>query len=206
MKVMIGTPSYDGKVDVRYADALFNTLKICPPDIQLFPVFMPGDALVQRARNDLLKIAIDASVDCLIFIDADIYWDTIDLFKLITSKKDFIGGLYRQKKEGQVLVYKEKENPEIDGDIIEILSIGFGFVKMSIECIKELWNEATQYNIGNESSARNVFDVVIENGALVSEDITVCNKWRALGGKVFADFSIHLGHVGTKVFILEELK
>jgi hypothetical protein len=43
------------------------------------------------------------------------------------------------------------------------------------------------------------FEVTINsNNELVSEDISFCEKWRELGGKLYLDPSINLAHVGTK--------
>jgi hypothetical protein len=71
-KVLIGTPAYSGTVDVWYANSLVNTVRMSyEKDVVIVPVYMAYDSLVQRARNDLVKLAIEEDFDDLIFIDAD---------------------------------------------------------------------------------------------------------------------------------------
>lgn len=56
LKVLIGTPSYDGKLDIYYVDSLLNTLAQSEQHgVEVYPLFMCYDSLVQRARNDLFK-------------------------------------------------------------------------------------------------------------------------------------------------------
>lgn len=71
-KVLIGTPSHDGRVDAWYANSLVNTVRIAPQkDTVIVPIFMAYDSLVQRARNDLVRLALEEEFDDLIFIDSD---------------------------------------------------------------------------------------------------------------------------------------
>ena len=59
-KVMIGSPSYDGRIDVWYTNSLVNTIKESfNRDIEIIPIWVSFDALIQRARNDTIKIAMD---------------------------------------------------------------------------------------------------------------------------------------------------
>ena len=72
LKILIGTPSYDGKLDIYYIDSLLNTIAQSEQNgIEVYPLFMCYDSLVQRARNDLFKAAYDSQMDMLIFIDGD---------------------------------------------------------------------------------------------------------------------------------------
>ena len=58
LKVLIGTPSYDGKLDIYYIDSLLNTLAQSEQNgVEVYPLFMCYDSLVQRVRNRYFKIA-----------------------------------------------------------------------------------------------------------------------------------------------------
>jgi hypothetical protein len=72
---LIGTPSYDGKVDVWFVDSLMNTIReSINRNIQVDVVYPSYDSLVQRARNDLVRMALSGSYDALFFIDSDVEW------------------------------------------------------------------------------------------------------------------------------------
>lgn len=98
-KVMIGTPCYDGRLDVWYTNSLMNTIKeSVEHDVEIIPIWVSFDALLQRARNDTVHLAIETDVDYLIFIDSDIEWQPSDFFKLLNYPEDIVGGTYRKKR------------------------------------------------------------------------------------------------------------
>ena len=201
-KVLIGTPSYDGKVDVWYANSLVNTIRMSyEKDVVIVPVYMAYDSLVQRARNDLVKLAIEEDFDDLIFIDADQEWDPAWVFKLLDSDKDVVAGTVVKKSDEvsfNVKALKEGMKTEEDG-LIEVDCVGTGFMRISKSALKQVWDVSTEYK--NEGkTCRMVFDIKIENGDLVSEDNVFCRKWHDLGGKVYIDPNMTCNHIGVKKY------
>ena len=196
-KVLIATPSYDGKVEAVYVNSLVETLKRCPPDIQLFPVLVCYDALVQRARNDLVQMALDAQCSDIFFIDADQGWNPDWVFQLLNSPHEVIGGAVVKKSEA--IAFNVKAFPEIkvvDG-VMEVECVGTGFLKISGDALQKVYQASDEY-ISSGKKSRMVFDIKIIDGELVSEDNVFCHKWRSLGGKVYVDTSMTCSHVGTK--------
>lgn len=209
LKVLIGTPSYDGKLDIYYIDSLLNTLnRSGEENMDIYPFFICYDSLIQRARNDLFKTAYENDVDVLVFIDGDIGWKPDDFYKLIHSEKDLVGGSYRKKtdKEEMYVVKALDENDKelnlsIDKDgYMEVFGLGCGFMKLSKKCIRDLWNASKPYK-SEKGDARMIFEVVCENEDLISEDIYMCKKWRQLGNKVYLDTNITCSHTGIKNFV-----
>jgi hypothetical protein len=192
--IAVLTPAYDSKLNVLYVDSLLNSMRLVP---NIAPIFIPGDALLQRARNELLKIAVDGKVDQIVWIDSDMTWNSQDFKKLVDSPKDFISGICRQKKDDGLFCFRNpKESKE--QNILEVESVGMGFCKMSKKCYEKIWAKSKKYLQG-ESSCRNAFEVIIDSkGQLCSEDISACYKW---GGKIYVDTTIRVGHIGLKVFI-----
>jgi hypothetical protein len=191
-------------VDCRYLDALIQTIKLAPVGVQVFPVFIPGDALVQRARNSLCKMAIDAfegeGVDDLVFIDADISWNSADFYKLLSHDVDIVGGIYRQKRDPEVLVLRPAKKPIFSKDgLIEVESTGCGFLRISGVALRKLWGSSQKYFDG-DVELRSIFEVVVKGGEMISEDIAMCHKWAKLRGSIFCDTSILCDHSGSKVW------
>jgi hypothetical protein len=207
--VMIGTPAIDGKVDCRYVDSLMGTLRIAGPEFAIYPVFMPGDALVQRARNAIVKLALEAfdgkGVDDLVMIDADMAWNPGDFMKLLSHDVDIVGGLCCQKSDEQVVTVRLHANSKADErNLLEVDGIGCGFTRYSRLALQRLWKASPTYTQGGkEVVGRSVFSVDIIRGELFGEDISVCNKWRHMRGRIFADISIHVAHIGTKVYVIQ---
>lgn len=202
-KVLIGTPSYDGKLDVWYVDSLMKTQKLCiESGIDLHAVYVSYDALVQRARNTLFKIAIDGGYDDLIFIDFDVEWNPEWILKLLACPEPVVGAALVKKsdREGYTIKLVEKDLKWNERkDLIEVDGVGTGFLKISRFAMEKLWEVSEPYN-DDKGPSRMVFDIKIENGDLVSEDYVACNKWRALGYKTWIDPTITINHVGMKKY------
>ena len=198
MKVLIATPAYDGRLDVWYTTSLVNSVRIAQENgIFLHPVFMSYDALVQRARNDLFKLALE--YDAVIWIDSDLEWNPMWIMELLGSDKDVIGGTYRKKTDdAELYTVKTKDLTATDG-LIKVDGLGMGFVKMSKKAVQALWDASQPYqNEGREG--RMVCDIQVIDGQLVSEDNVVMRKLADLGFEVWLDPRMTCCHIGTKKF------
>jgi glycosyltransferase involved in cell wall biosynthesis len=198
LKVLIATPAYDGRLDVWYTTSLVNSVRIAQENgIFLHPVFMSYDALVQRARNDLFRLALD--YDAVIWIDSDLEWNPMWIMELLGSDKDVIGGTYRKKTDdAERYTVKTKDLTATDG-LIKVDGLGMGFVKMSNKAVQALWDVSQPYqNEGRE--CRMVCDIQIVDGQLVSEDNVVTRKLADLGFDIWLDPRMTCCHIGTKKF------
>ena len=112
-KVYILTPCYGGTVFVNYMQCLVNTLKtFLDIGIPLSVEFCKCDSLVPRARNNLIaKAMADPAMTHVMFIDADISWEPLDIIKLIISDKPLIGGIYPLKQYQWSKLLKDPQNP-----------------------------------------------------------------------------------------------
>ena len=202
-KVMIGTPSHDGKLDVWYTNALCNTIKMSyEKDIEIIPMWISFDALLQRARNDTIDVALQMGVDELIWIDSDIEWQPEWFFKLLNYDVDVVGGTYRKKGDKEEYVIRQLSiRPPADNGLIEVDGLGTGFVRMSRKAMQYLWDTSKSYIDPKDNKERRmIFDVVIENESLVSEDIHAFNKLASGGFKIWLDPSMTCNHIGPYKF------
>lgn len=204
MKVLIGTPAYDFTLHAQYVESLIQTEALCrQKGINCQHIFICGDALVQRARNDIFKIAYDGGFDKLVFIDNDMFWDPTAFLKLIAHDKDIIGAPCRKKSDDHIDFNVTIIDKKIDDDdLMKVRGVGTGFLSVSRNAIKKLYESSTKYlDKGKNVETRMVFDVQIVDGDLFSEDIVLCKKWRDLGGDIYVDTSMTIGHVGEKNYI-----
>lgn len=200
---MIGTPCYDGRLDVWYTNSLVNTIKLSfEKDIEIIPIWISFDALLQRARNDTVQLALEMECDDLIFIDSDIEWKPEDFFKLLDHKADVIGGTYPKKSSIEEYVLKQKENTIIQSDgFLSVAGLGTGFVKLSNSAMQYLWDTSEPYIDPKDNKERRmIFDVVIKNQSLHSEDIHMFDKLSEGGFKIWLDTNITCNHSGPKKF------
>jgi hypothetical protein len=200
--VMVAAPSYDGTVSAWHVSSLIESAKIgLTKGINILPIYMSYDALIQRARNDIFQLAIDSKVDDLVFIDCDQDWDPSFLFQLLEHDVPFVGAPVVKKSD--VEMYNVKSLKPLVSDektgLCEVDSIGTGFLRVRADALLQLWNASPEYKEPHkEVPSRMVFDVQIVDGELWSEDVVFCQKWKKLGGKVMIDPAINPGHSGFK--------
>jgi len=204
-KVLVGTPSIDGRVDVWYCDSLLRSVKMAiEKDIYLNAIYTSYDSLIQRARNSLVRIALEQNFDDLVFIDSDVEWDPQWLFNLLDNPEPVVGGaLVRKsdKTEGYTVKMSKKDIVyNSRGNLIEVDGIGTGFLKMSRFALEKLWEISPIYKSEDGEINRMIFDVVIQNEELISEDYIACKKWQDLGYKVWLDPTITCKHIGNKKY------
>ena len=201
-KVLFGTPAHDGRVEAAYCLALVETVKLAQQvGVQLIPIIVAYDSLVQRARNDLVKIALESGCDDLVFMDSDQEWAPQWIFQLLNHSVDIVGCPVPKKLD--VPLFNVKALPDgitmgEDG-LMEVACVGTGFMRISRKALQAVWDVSVPYrNEGKEG--RWVFDVQIVDGELVSEDNVLCNKWREQGGKVWLDPAMTCNHIGVKKY------
>jgi len=196
--ILIATPTYDGKLDVWYVNALTNTIVLgLQNNIHFQPVYMSYDALIQRSRNDLIAVAVKNNFDGMLWVDADMEWHPQWAIDLVNSNKDAIG-LPVIKKSITEESYNVKcavENLVVKDGLIEVESVGTGFYYLSKTAIDYLWNNSEPYvHYGKER--RWVFEVKIQDNDIVSEDVLINFKLRAGGFNIFVDPSKTCNHIG----------
>ena len=201
-KVMIGTPCYSGSVDVWYTNSLVNTIKQSYDyDVEITPMWVSFDALIQRARNDTIHIALETGVDDLIWIDSDIEWQPEWFFKLLEHPVDVVGGTYRKKGDREEYVVRVPGPIDSKTGLIEVQGLGTGFLRMNRKAMQYLWDTNKSYIDKKDNKERRmIFDVVIAGDDLMSEDIYALQKLIDGGFKIWMDPAMTCNHIGPYKF------
>jgi len=202
-RVLIGTPSYDGRADVWFMDSLISTIRMSiDMGIHVHIIYTAYDSLIQRARNHLFQIAVDDGWDDLFFIDSDTRWEPEWFFRVLERPEPIVGAalVKKSEKEGYTvrLLGKELRRSE-DGALIEVDGVGTGFLRITRFALEKLWGVSEPYDSEGKEH-RMVCDIKVVNRELISEDYILANKWRSLGYKLWIDPSITIGHIGTKKY------
>lgn len=203
-RVMVATPAYDGRVDIHFADSVVNSVKLAAGmGIDLMPVYWPHEAILFHARNELFQMAVEHQVDDLVWIDSDQGWNPEDLIKLLSYDVDVVGAPVRKKTLENEL-YNVRANSanipvDINTELLIIEGLGTGFIRLSKRAVNALWDTAGEYNKDGRS-CRMVFENMLKNGNLVSEDNVLCEKLKALGYVIHLDPQITCSHFGSVEF------
>lgn len=220
---MIGTPAYGGLVTSRYLTSAIATAQILQDKLRLqdsrqVPVawcVIEGESLIHRARNNIVAkfMAAKPELSHLIFIDADIEWDAADLLRLIAHDQPVMCGIYPKKTEPAEFPFHPllgedgtaKRNPVTGAIKIANGPTGFLCVKREVfvqmrEAYGHLKFACPKATEAEADWLYAYFDTYVEDGILWSEDYGFCRRWRALGGEIWCDPAIRLGHVGQRIY------
>jgi hypothetical protein len=210
-KVLIGTPAHAGTVDVWYVNSLTYTVRLCMQNnIDLREVFLAYDAIVQNARNDLVKIALEHKFDDLIFIDADQDWKPEWVLRLLNYPVDCVGAAVRKKTDQEELYnVRARSGPDsITTDPVTGLmtapdmALGTGFLRLSRKALQVLWDNSEKYvGFKDKSASAWIFDIRPVNGELVGEDTAMSDKLRVHGIETYLAPGMTCGHIGPKKFV-----
>src|SRR5467141_1314555 len=101
IRLMVATPCFGGQVSSIYAGSIFHLQRVVRsrPNIDLTVLMRDGDALITRARANLVTLFLDnPTATHLLFVDADIGFDPDQVFRLIESGADVAAGVYPIKR------------------------------------------------------------------------------------------------------------
>jgi hypothetical protein len=99
--LVVATPCFGSQVSSIYAGSIFHLQRAVrsKPNMDLTVLMRDGDALITRARANLVTLFLDdPSATHLLFVDADIGFEPDQVFRLIESGADVVAGVYPIKR------------------------------------------------------------------------------------------------------------
>ena len=168
--------------------------------------------------------------DYLCFLDSDLEIGNClagdNLFaKLVGHDVDFVGGLYSARREygrdpegRQYLhctsVLLDRATPCYDSGLARVRWLSGGCWLMKRSALTRLWESVPKYDGDGQLAGRDVASLFNEyqgDGSpgcynldgkwrYLSEDYAFCQRWLDLGGEIWADTAIRLGHWGMSPF------
>lgn len=198
--------------------------------IQLYLDTTENESLITRARNiSIARFLYKSDSDFFIFIDADIRFNPHSLLRLIESGHDVSVACYPKKvvmweqaecavKNGDqrslqrlssslVLNFKYEKSQVVNG-FTEVLDGPTGFMCIKRSVIEKMYEEYKHLMCVNDHQNKDldeycaIFDCMIDPDTrrYLSEDYAFCRRWQQMGGKIYADVTAVLGHVGNLRF------
>lgn len=159
-----------------------------------------GCPYVSAARSRMLRKALDAKADAIVFIDYDLSWEPSDLLKLIETPGEVVAGLYRFKKDEEeymgAIVPSDVGKPIVgEGGCVLAERIPAGFMKITAEAVNRFMGAFPQLCYGPKYSLSvDLFNHGAHDGMWWGEDYAFSRRWREIGGEIWVVPDLSLTH------------
>lgn len=160
-----------------------------------------GCPYISAARSKMLRKALDAQADVVVFIDHDVSWAPGDLLKLIQTEGDVVAGLYRFKRPeveymGQVLTQADGTPMVRESDgALKGYCAPAGFLKITRKCVQRFIEKYPELCYGDRCSPSvDLFNHGAHKGVWYGEDYAFCRNWRDAGGELWIVPDINVDH------------
>lgn len=214
--VMICTPIARNPVWQYTASLAAALLALGEAGIRVTFHFVVGNSVVHKARNELVAHFLQSDFSDMLFIDDDMEFAAADIVRLLASDKPVIGGVGRMRvnkpnSDPKVWcwrpIHDEAGNLAVDEmGAVEVRGFGAAFMLINRGVFAKMVDAHPEWKRDGMSDwpadlRAHYFEFFPANerdelGEL-SEDYGFCHRWRQLGGRVWADPTIRLGHVGA---------
>ena len=159
-----------------------------------------GCPYISGARAAMLRKALDAKADVIVFIDHDLSWRPEDLLKLIQTEGDVVAGTYRFKNDEVSFMGGIDDNPggtpkvRADG-CIKATRVPAGFLKVTKEAVGRfmMFYPHLVYGPPYDPSV-DLFNHGAHKGAWWGEDYAFSRNWLDCGGEIWLVPDLQLDH------------
>lgn len=163
-----------------------------------------GCPYISHARSTMLRKALDAKADVIVFIDHDVSWKPQDLLTLIETKGDVVCGTYRFKKDEEEYMGAVLSNADgtplvrADGNLLAH-SAPAGFLKVTKEAVNKFMTAYPDLIYGEKYSPYvDLFNHGAHKGVWYGEDYAFCRNWRECGGEIVLIPDLDISHHTTE--------
>lgn len=200
MKVAFATPTVKRPCK-EYLDSMEASIPLLDEaGIEHQAVFEVGCPYISSARATLLRKALDAKADVVVFIDHDLSWAPDALLRLVEAEGDVIAGTYRFKLDDEsymgTLIDSPDHRPIVreDGCLKAELVPG-GFLKVTKEAVHRFMGAYPELIFGPRfNPSVDLFNHGAHDGLWWGEDYAFSRNWRAMREELWILPDLDIGH------------
>lgn len=200
MKVIFCTPTLKPPL-APYFDALEASVPLLDAaGIEHGITFETGNVYISNAMATLLRRALDAKPDVVVFLDYDVSWKPRDLLTLIETPGDVVAGTYRFKN----IVEEYMAQPELlhngtpvvrDDGCVEAVKAPSGFLKITRGAVNRFMKAYPNLVYGEPCYPHvDLFNHGAIDGTWYGQDYGFCKRWRDAGEKVWINPFLSITH------------
>ena len=203
--VVVAIPAYGGTVHIGTMRSLIADVMAFAQAGKTVSIFdQAHGAEIDTVRAQIVaEFLAESDAHHLIMVDSDVVWSRGGLLKLVNAGVDFVAGAYPHRKDPITWPVQMLDGAGKQGDLCEVKAVPAGFLCVTRKALNQMCQ--TYDDLRFESSKTSapiwaLFDHVTIGRTRLSEDLSFCHRWRAMGGKIYVDPTIKMGHIGPKVF------
>lgn len=200
-RVLIGTPSLDGRVDAWFCFALHELGKEgLKQGIDFNLILLSYESILPMARNEILTAAIQQNVDALVFIDSDVYCDPKALINIIKDEREVVAipTIKKSDQESYDIFFQEK--PTVQNNWVKAAAVSTSCLKLGKKVLKTLSENSTQ-TVFRGKVLKNICQYDFVGEGFIGEDIYLCEKIKKLGFDIWVNTEYTCMHIGPKVYV-----
>lgn len=155
---------------------------------------------ISCARSTMLRKALDAKADVVVFIDHDLSFPPDAILRLIETKGDVVAGTYRFKHEPEeymgALLPDINGYPQVRADgCVKAHSIPAGFLKVTANGVNRFMQQYPELCYGDRFSlAVDLFNHGAHEGRWYGEDYAFARRWREKCGDIWVIPDMDITH------------
>lgn len=203
-------PSYSGQIHLATMRSVFDDmLGIANRGWHVTLVDETGNSMISHGRDVLCaKFLGDETATDLLFIDNDVTWEQGGLLRLMDAPVELVAGIYPKRSDPLGFFARYLDSKELWADpetgLLEVKGVPAGFLRLSRACLEKMvaaypGQRFTDQNVPT-GFAHALFENIHEGDDFFGEDYSFCERFRRIGGQVWVDPEISMGHIGNKTF------
>lgn len=218
--VVIGLPAYAGTLTLSTSRSLTHDLFALARRGDVFSVIDDaGGAYINDIRaHQLARFRGIPGATDLVFIDHDVCWEAGGLLRLVDHPVDVVAGIYPKRQDPISFPVLWLDQPDLRADpatgLLEVAGVTGGFLRITREAAERMVADYPDlvFDVGPDDEGRerapnneawDVFGTYRVPGnrrRKIQDDYAFCARWRDIGGRVWVDPEMRMGHTGPKMF------
>lgn len=155
---------------------------------------------ISAARAAMLRKALDAKADVIVFLDHDLSWAPHDLLTLVETKGEVVAGTYRFKREPEE--YMGALLPGLDGcpqvredGCVKAHCAPAGFLKITRAGVNRFIAAYPELCYGERCAPHiDLFNHGAHDFVWVGEDYSFCRRWNEKCGEIWTIPDLNINH------------
>lgn len=193
--IFLAVPAYNG-VTAGFLHSLAESVRaLCEAGYAFEVAILEGECHVDDARNKLVNSFLGSSCDSLVFLDADLRWEPLELLKLVGLPAAIVGATYPYREGPEDFPVRLRSDRIVP--LMEADAVPTGFLKISRSVLETLARNAPVFNDTRRGPVAVIFERTIQDGIRWGGDYSFCRKARDAGFGVFVTPDLWLEH-GTR--------